>query len=88
MSSDLTGFAYLISAICFIMALRGLSSPETARRGNVIGIFGMVVAIGTTLAAPGVLSYGTILTGIVLGARGHRASSEFGCAFLCASCSR
>ncbi len=67
MSPDLAGLAYLIAAICFIMALRGLSSPETARRGNVIGIFGMVVAIGTTLAAPGVLSYGTILIGIVLG---------------------
>jgi len=66
-SSDLTGFAYLIAAICFIMALHGLSSPETARRGNAIGIFGMVVAIGTTLADPGVLSYGTILIGIVLG---------------------
>ena len=34
MSENLTGFAYLIAAVCFIMALRGLSSPETARRGN------------------------------------------------------
>ena len=67
MSPDLTGLAYLIAAICFIMALHGLSSPETARRGNAIGIFGMAVAIGTTLADPGVLSYGTILIGIVLG---------------------
>ena len=67
MSPDLTGLAYLIAAICFIMALQGLSSPETARRGNIIGITGMVIAIGTTLADPGVLSYGTILIGIVLG---------------------
>ena len=34
MSADLTGLLYLIAAVCFIMALRGLSSPETARRGD------------------------------------------------------
>src|SRR5487761_118475 len=52
---------------CFIMALRGLSSPETARGGNLYGIIGMVIAIGTTLASPGVLSYGVIAGGIVIG---------------------
>ena len=67
MSEDLTGFAYLIAAVCFIMALRGLSSPETARRGNLIGIFGMIIAVATTLAAPGVLSFGLIFAGIVIG---------------------
>ncbi len=67
MSANLTGLAYLIAAICFIMALRGLSSPDTARRANVIGIAGMVIAIATTLASPGVLSYGTILVGVVIG---------------------
>ena len=67
MSGDITGFAYLIAAVCFIMALRGLSSPETARRGNLIGIFGMIVAVATTLAAPGVLSFGLIFAGIVIG---------------------
>ena len=51
MNEDLTALAYLISAICFILALRGLSSPDTARRGNLIGIAGMVIAIGTTLAS-------------------------------------
>ncbi len=66
-SENLSGLAYLIAAICFIMALRGLSSPDTARRGNVIGIAGMVIAVATTLASPGVLSYGTILIGIVVG---------------------
>jgi NAD(P) transhydrogenase subunit beta len=66
-SAELTGLAYLIAAICFIMALRGLSSPETARRGNVIGIAGMVIAMATTLADPGVLSYGTIAAAILLG---------------------
>ncbi len=67
MSEDLTGILYLVAAICFIMALRGLSSPDTARRGNVIGIVGMAIAIATTLASPGVLSYGTILIGVVIG---------------------
>jgi H+-translocating NAD(P) transhydrogenase subunit beta len=66
-SSDLTGLLYLIAAICFIMALRGLSSPETARRGNAIGITGMVIAIGTTLANPGVVSFEMIAAGIVIG---------------------
>jgi len=66
-SSDLTGLLYLIAAVCFIMALRGLSSPETARRGNGIGIAGMVIAIGTTLANPGVVSFEMIAAGIVIG---------------------
>ena len=67
MSADLTGFLYLIAAVCFIMALRGLSSPETARRGNATGIVGMVIAIGTTLTNPGVLSFELIAAGIVFG---------------------
>ena len=61
------GFAYLIAAICFILALRGLSHPETARRGNQFGIGGMAIAILTTLASPSVLSYELILVGLVLG---------------------
>ena len=49
------------------MALRGLSSPDTSRGGNLYGIVGMVIAIGTTLASPHVVSYGLILAGIVIG---------------------
>src|SRR5262245_16795310 len=41
--------AYLISGICFILALRGLSSPESSRRGNYTGMAGMVIAVITTL---------------------------------------
>ena len=67
MSADLTGLAYLIAAICFILALRGLSSPVTARRGNFIGIVGMAIAIAVTLANPHVLSYSWIVGGILLG---------------------
>ena len=41
--------AYLISGICFILALRGLSSPDSSRRGNLIGMAGMAIAVVTTL---------------------------------------
>ncbi|NQW00023.1 MAG: NAD(P)(+) transhydrogenase (Re/Si-specific) subunit beta [Rhodospirillales bacterium] len=67
METGFTGYAYLVSAVFFIMALRGLSSPETARTGNLFGIVGMVIAIGTTLNAPGVLSWELIIVGILIG---------------------
>ena len=67
MTENLASFAYLISSVLFIMALRGLSSPETARSGNIFGIIGMVIAIGTTLATPGVVSYWMILLGVLIG---------------------
>jgi len=47
--SGLSSFSYLISGICFIMALRGLASPATARQGNIFGVAGMALAILTTL---------------------------------------
>lgn len=59
--------AYLVSSVCFILALRGLSSPETARQGNVFGIVGMAIAILTTLALADVVNYLAILPGIVIG---------------------
>src|SRR4051812_39579797 len=58
--------AYLAAGICFIMALRGLSSPETSRQGNNYGIVGMVIAIVTTLMLPGLIS-GLSLTLIIIG---------------------
>jgi len=67
MSANLSAVAYLIASILFIMALRGLSSPETARKGNIFGISGMIIAIATTLASPGVLSYELILLGLIVG---------------------
>ena len=63
----MTGFAYLVASVLFILALRGLSSPETARRGNLYGIAGMVIAIVTTLAEPGVVSFSMILLGMLIG---------------------
>ena len=67
MSENLTGFAYLAAAICFILALRYLSSPETARRGNAFGVTGMVIAVGTTLADPSILSFQLIFLGVLIG---------------------
>jgi len=67
MSGTISAILYLVSSVCFILALRGLSSPETARQGNLFGMAGMVIAIGTTLALPSVLSYETIILGILIG---------------------
>jgi len=62
-----SAFLYLIASICFIMALRGLSSPDTARHGNYFGIAGMVIAVLTTLATPHVVSFWLIIAGLVIG---------------------
>ncbi len=48
MSANLSAIFYLISGVLFILALRGLSSPETSRRGNFFGILGMIIAITVT----------------------------------------
>jgi len=48
-SANITAFLYLLTGILFIMALRGLSSPETSRRGNIFGIIGMILAVVVTL---------------------------------------
>ena len=64
---EISAYGYLIAAICFIMALRGLSSPVTSRSGNLYGIIGMVVAIGVTVASPGVLSPWLIIAGLIVG---------------------
>ncbi len=45
---------YLVASVCFILALKGLSHPETARRGNYLGMTGMAIAVITTLSAPGI----------------------------------
>jgi H+-translocating NAD(P) transhydrogenase subunit beta len=50
-NSDLAAVLYLIAAALFILALRGLSSPESSRRGNLLGMAGMAIAVATTLAA-------------------------------------
>jgi H+-translocating NAD(P) transhydrogenase subunit beta len=51
MTADLAAFLYLVAGVLFILALRGLSNPESSRRGNLFGMIGMTIAIVTTLAA-------------------------------------
>ncbi|MCB1782419.1 MAG: NAD(P)(+) transhydrogenase (Re/Si-specific) subunit beta [Alphaproteobacteria bacterium] len=60
-------FLYLIAAVCFILALRGLSHPESAQKGLNFGIAGMALAIFTTLFAPQVEGYSYIVLGIAAG---------------------
>ncbi|HVI88075.1 MAG TPA: NAD(P)(+) transhydrogenase (Re/Si-specific) subunit beta [Dongiaceae bacterium] len=67
MNETLTAFAYLIASVCFIMSLRGLSSPESSRGGLLWGVSGMVLAILTTVALPSVRSYWFIIAGIAIG---------------------
>lgn len=67
MTPTISTFLYLVAAVCFIMALRGLSSAATSRNGNLYGICGMVIAILTTLLSPTITKYGGIIGGITLG---------------------
>jgi proton-translocating NAD(P)+ transhydrogenase subunit beta len=62
-----TNFAYLATIIAFILALRFLSSPATARRGNWIGAVGMLIAIAVTFAQNAIVSYWEILVGMAIG---------------------
>ena len=51
MSANLVALLYLVAGVLFILALRGLSSPDSSRRGNLFGMIGMAIAVATTLAA-------------------------------------
>jgi len=66
MSANLLAIFYLISGVLFILALRGLSSPETSRRGNLFGMLGMVIAITVTFLAIGNFSIGFVYVLIFL----------------------
>jgi NAD(P) transhydrogenase subunit beta len=68
MQANLMAFAYLVSAVLFILALRGLSSPESSRRGNFFGMLGMVIAIVTTALGPDMVSYTWVLVALAIGA--------------------
>ena len=67
MSRDVTNLLYLITIVTFILALRFLSHPTTARRGNWIGAAGMLLAIGVTFAQHAVVSYWEIVVGMAVG---------------------
>jgi H+-translocating NAD(P) transhydrogenase subunit beta len=60
--------AYLVAAVLFILGLKRLSSPATARSGNMLGATGMLVAVGATLLHWEIISFAWILVGIVIGA--------------------
>jgi NAD(P) transhydrogenase subunit beta len=73
MTANLAAIAYIVAGVLFILALRGLSSPESSRRGNRNGMIGMAIAIGTTLltlwvqgALDGV-TLGLIVVGVAIG---------------------
>jgi NAD(P) transhydrogenase subunit beta len=59
--------AYLVAGVCFILALRGLSSPETSRAGNRTGIAGMAIAVGTTLVSHEIAGLWEIAAAMLLG---------------------
>ena len=65
-SPNLSAIFYLISGVLFILALRGLSSPESSRRGNFFGIIGMIIAITVTFFSIGNFSSGFIFVLIFL----------------------
>ena len=71
MSANLVAFLYLVSGILFILALRGLSSPQTSRQGNMLGMVGMTIAVVTTLfqlsAPDSFLTWFLIIAGIAIG---------------------
>ncbi|MGB6320496.1 MAG: NAD(P)(+) transhydrogenase (Re/Si-specific) subunit beta, partial [Xanthobacteraceae bacterium] len=70
MSADLAALCYLVAGALFILALRGLSNPETSRRGNLLGMIGMAIAIVTTLAAhppADFTAWGLVVLGMAIG---------------------
>ena len=67
MSPNLVALLYLVAGVLFIQALRGLSSPDSSRRGNYLGMIGMTIAVLTTLGShppEGALAWGLVLGGI------------------------
>jgi H+-translocating NAD(P) transhydrogenase subunit beta len=70
MTPDIVALLYLVAGVLFILSLRGLSSPETSRQGNLFGMTGMAIAIVTTLAAHPPAGFGAwvlVVAGMALG---------------------
>jgi NAD(P) transhydrogenase subunit beta len=66
--SILTGLLYLLASVLFILGLKLLSSPKTARRGNLYGATGMLIAIVVTLLDQRILDFSYIIVGLIVGA--------------------
>jgi NAD(P) transhydrogenase subunit beta len=67
MDQDLASLLYLVASVCFILALRGLSHPETARGGNRLGMIGMLIAVAITLGMLPEIDFVLILAGVLVG---------------------
>ncbi len=70
MSANLAALLYLVAGVLFILALRGLSSPDSSRRGNLFGMIGMTIAVLTTLAShppASAVSWALVIGGIAIG---------------------
>ena len=66
-SVNFSALLYLIASVLFILSLKGLSSPISARKGNYFGITGMAIAIITTILQPDTSNYFLIITAIIIG---------------------
>ena len=70
MNANLVALLYLVAGVLFILALRGLSSPESSRRGNLFGMIGMTIAVVTTLAShppAGLGAWALVVLGLAIG---------------------
>lgn len=67
MNTSIAALAYLVAGVLFILSLRGLSSPETSRRGNTLGMIGMALAVGVTLLTLGTSGALDLLTLALIG---------------------
>ena len=67
MNASIAALAYLAAGVLFILSLRGLSSPETSRRGNTLGMIGMALAVGVTLLTLGTSGALDMMTLVLIG---------------------
>ena len=67
MGISLINIVYLVASVCFILGLKGLASPRTAPRGNLLGATGMLLAIVATLLDQNIVTFQLIIVGLVVG---------------------
>ena len=78
MNPTLAGFLYLIAAIAFILGIKRLASPATARSGNQYASAGMLLAVVVTLVDRSIIGYGAIIAGMVVGGGVARKWDKWG----------